>query len=582
MNSVNRSITTIILFILFTGVFTFPLSLKMNSAIPGYSNTDEPYAIISNMWLFKYCQENKIDLKKCDFISYPWGVDLKSTLGSSYLWESLKHLLVNLTNYIFTFNLLILLSFVLSGWLTYLLVYRITQSHPAALFSGFIFSFCPYHFARAWQHLALSQIQWIPLYILSLLNLEEKVSIKNILFTAFSLFLLASFNFYYAYFMAAITLLFIPFLTIKERKNLKPIFNFCLALALACLIVLILISPSLWEIYQGRKLISPATAIEDNLLRRPFENLFSQSARPLSYFLPAAVHPFFGGFTEQFIGSRLYGASFTEHTLYLGWVPLILALFAFVKLRNNKEASEKKRFYFGVFVFLAITAWFFSQPPWWNMGFFKIFMPSLFLYKIFPMFRAYSRFGIIVMLAISVLSGFGLKLILSRLKTQSSKLIITILFFGLVFLEFLNFPPAKVIDLNKPPEVYTWLRRQPGSFVIAEYPLDTESPNTLYLFYQTIHHKRMINATSPGTPANDVAKMMVKLSAVESPKMLKWMKVKYILVHKEDYKKTELVSETEELKKIPHNPLLKLVKSFGDDIDLYEIDTKDEINPLMR
>jgi len=41
------------------------------------------------------------------------------------------------------------------------------------------------------------------------------------------------------------------------------------------------------------------------------------------------------------------------------------------------------------------------------------------------------------------------------------------------------------------------------------------------------------------------------------------MAVRYALVHREGYLETELVEEKEELDKIPHNPGLKLVRSFS-------------------
>ena len=180
-----------------------------------------------------------------------------------------------------------------------------------------------------------------------------------------------------------------------------------------------------------------------NPYRRPFNDLFEQSARPLSYLLPAVVHPVFGKFTEQFIGSSFYGMSFTEHTLYLGWVPLILAFVALRRWRRKGKESKKSGtvpfrdspfyrddFYIGFFVFLAVAAWLFSQPPWWNIFGFKIYMPSFFMYKILPMFRAYCRFGIVVMLAVAVLAGFGLKFFLERFKSQRTKVAVTALFAG--------------------------------------------------------------------------------------------------------------------------------------------------------
>jgi hypothetical protein len=543
----------------------------MNTAIPGFSSTDEPFALTASMWLIKHCKLNKIDLKKCDFLAYPFGADLKSNVGSSYLWEFIKNELTYFTSHIFAFNLLIFLSFVLSGWLTFLLVYRITNSNPAAIFSSFIFAFSPYHFARSWQHLGLAQIQWMPLYLFSLLQLKDKPDLKNTLFVAIALFLVCSFNFYYGYFMFVATGVFLVFILLNKRGSLKAAFNLCLRFCLAALVAVILISPSLWEFYRAKSQLSPDIPLEHTVVARPFHDLFAQSAKPLSYFLPLPNHPLMGKLTEQFVGSSLYGDSLTEHALYLGWTPLVLVFIALRRWKRNRKllftscelrVASYEDFYIGFFIFLAIAAWFFSQPPWWKFWSVKIYLPSFFMYKLLPMFRAYCRFGIVEMLAVAVLAGFGLKFILGRFKSQTTKIALTTLLCSLVLFEFWNWPPYKVIDVSKVPAVYYWLKEQPKDIAIAEYPLDADSPNVMYKFYQTKHEKKIINGTIPGTYANKVTQTITRLSEPKTAESLKWMGVRYVLVHKEGYLNTELIAEREELDSIPNNTGLKLIGSF--------------------
>jgi hypothetical protein len=337
---------------------------------------------------------------------------------------------------------------------------------------------------------------------------------------------------------------------------------------------LVLIYPSISDIYKEKKRVSPGTPLSHNIIRRPFEDLFLQSARPLSYFLPATVHPVFGGFTENFLGSSLYGESLTEHALYLGWIPLVLAFIAYKSWRKRRKEIKvgtvpfgdspyfMENFYIGFFVWLAIIACLFSQPPWWQIGPLKIFMPSFFMYKLLPMFRAYCRFGILVMLAVSVLAGFGLKFILEKCKTFNLKVSVVTILCGLVIFEFWNWPPYKIIDVSKAPAVYYWLKEESQDVVIAEYPLDVDTANVMYKFYQTKHEKKIINGTMPGTYANNIAHSIIKLSDPHTSGILKWMGVNYVLVHKQDYLNTDLIEEKEELGKVSANHGLKLIRSF--------------------
>ncbi|MDO8748124.1 MAG: hypothetical protein Q7J72_03285 [Candidatus Omnitrophota bacterium] len=555
-----------ILFVVLTFAMTYPLFFTVNKSIAGFASTDEPS--VWYFWWLKYAHTNNINHGDCRYISYPFGQDY-AVLDQLYpLWSGFKRVMAITTNQCFAYNSEVILSFILSGLCMYGLMRFISGNFRVAVFSGIIYAFSPYHFARAWQHIGLTHIQWIPLYVYALLKMKKDVNLRTTIFLSLALFLVASFDYYYLYFMLLVTVFFWMYCLIADKKNSKKLtLRIILSMALTGSVMAII----LWPFIKTRVLAPQAKAVSVWSLRRPFEDLFSQSARPLSYLLPSPEHPFLGGLAKGFVGTDIYGMSLTEHALYLGWVPLVLAFVAFRRWSRNRkklttsrepQITDKKGFYIGFFVFLAVMAWFFSQPPWWNIFGFKLYMPSFFLYKILPMFRAYCRFGIVVMLAVAVLAGFGLNFILERFKSQKTKLALTALFCGLVLFEFWNWPPYKVIDLSKVPAVYYWLKEQPQVEVIAEYPLDADSPNELFKFFQTVHEKKIINGTIPGTYANKVAQTIRKLSEYDTVKTLKWMGVKYVLVHKDDYLKTDLVEDREDMERIPQNQGLKFVKSF--------------------
>jgi hypothetical protein len=478
----------------------------------------------------------------------------------------------------------------------------------SAFFSGIIFAFSPYQFIRAWQHLGLTYNQWLPLCLFTAILLKEKQGPRAFLFFLGSLLLLLSFDFSVMYFGAVSLAAFIIYaiffgrrsLSYKNKEAYKKEVKFIKPILAAWLIAVLVLLPQFFPVIKNRFKISANTAASVfNAYNRPFEDLFTQSAKPLSYFLPSVSHPVFGRFTEQFIGSPLYGISLTEHTLYLGWIPLLFAFYAFRRWRskrkelNKTEESVREDYYLGLFIFLLIVAWLFSQPPWWGFGKFRIYMPSFFMYKVLPMYRAYCRFGIVVMLAIAVLAGFGLKFFLARIKNRQLRFIFAALFSGLVLFEFWNWPPYKVIDVSEAPAVYSWLKDQPKDTVIAEYPLDAVSPNELYKFYQTKHQKRMINGTIPGTKANRFAQKLVNLSDRHTATILKQLGVKYVLVHTDEYKHTGQVKIVEELKKISKNSGLRLIGHFASQdclgknilctrktgpVDLYEV-VSSPVNP---
>lgn len=567
-------ILVLLFFLLLTVMMTFPLAFNINTHLSGTFDTNEPFAALWEGWRFKFISLHEHDLSSYCFISYPFGLPTANAIIFPVGMFIIRGLSV-LTNEIFMYNFLVLLSFLLSGLFVFILVQYLTKNSLVSIFSGIIYAFCPYHFARAWQHLGLGDIQWMPLYLYALFRLRNERKLKNSIFVALVFFIFSE-NYIYAYFMIVATIVFAALIFFyRGQQQKRKIFQL---LTLSACFIFLLTLPTAYIVYKNYFFGVPKEAI--SLYYRPFSDLFIQSARPLSYFLPTIFHPIFGNITQTFVGSDLYGKILTEHTLYLGWIPLMLSFVSYRQWRKkgknykpeikNSNTLGNEYFYIGFFIILAIVAWFFSQPPWWTIGALKIYMPSFFMYKILPMFRAYCRFGIVVMLAVAVLAGFGLKFILDRCKTQKKKITITILFCILVLFEFWNYPPFRVIDLTKYPKVYDWLKAQPNNAVIAEYPLDLDGLNPLYLFYQTKHRKRMINATVPGTYANQVSRELTNLFDYKTAEGLSWLGVRYVLIHTEWYKNNESRLEQLETQGIEKNNGLKFIKHF-DDVDVYEV-----------
>ena len=185
----------------------------------------------------------------------------------------------------------------------------------------------------------------------------------------------------------------------------------------------------------------------------------------------------------------------------------------------------------------------FSAPPYATINLKKIYFPAHYLYNFFPMFRAYARFGIVVLLCVSVLAGFGLNYAFSvaarlcRARSWRHKMprLLTLLFSGIVLLEVLL--PSFNADLT-PPEVYTWLAEQPGDFLILEYPPRSDHSG---LLYQRVHGKKLFNPSLESAQEllyslvdeERLAKKVFR-DVADFPDELKELGVKYVIFHKDD------------------------------------------------
>ena len=166
----KRHLFFISLFIILIVLLNLPVVFGPNHKIPAFSSTDEPYAAIWDFWRINHGYNNHLALNFTNLINYPSGVNLFS---SFYVWMKLNYLLAISTNPALTYNIQILMNFFLSALFLYLLVFFLTKSRLAALFSGVVFSFSPQHFVRVWQHLGLTYFEWIPLIILAAILLKE-------------------------------------------------------------------------------------------------------------------------------------------------------------------------------------------------------------------------------------------------------------------------------------------------------------------------------------------------------------------------------------------------------------------------
>jgi len=188
--------------------------------------------------------------------------------------------------------------------------------------------------------------------------------------------------------------------------------------------------------------------------------------------------------------------------------------------RHRSAAST----YVPLFLFLGIMMAVFSAPPYVTINLHRIYFPSHFLAKIFPMFRAYARFGVLVLLCTSILAAFGAKFLLEKIKSPRRCSCVLVFLCSLVFFEFLNFPRFRNEPIGPSP-AHEWVAQQSGDFAVAEYLVF----NNLPLIRQRYHKKRLINPLR--WAPQEVEDAMKEVDTPETAnKLLSWG-VKYLIIH---------------------------------------------------
>ncbi len=513
----QKALLIFLFYTLLAVIFTYPLIFKMNTSVYGYPGDN--FSTIWHRWWDQYAREHGLNPRYTPFLNAPFGMDLGVALDTAVLYVVPFAVLTSVFNEVAAYNLIIFASFPLAAFTMYLLVKYLTKNRWAAILSGLIFSFSPYHFWKAYNHADLASIQWLPLYVLSLIKLFEKRNYRWAFLTAASFTLVTLTSFYYGYFMVLFTIGLIVVYFVSSHLNWRMLKLLLLTGVLAGLFILpftyklFLVSLSPPGEYQAERQAGRFVTTVDSLL--------ALSSRPWDFFIPSEHHPLFGKYVSTFcpwLAERSGGFETQcthypqERNIYLGWVGLGLSFFALKNFCRNRK-------WILIFATLAVLMVWVSFPAFINIKGHRLYFPSFFLHRFAPMFRTYVRLGVVVLLCVAVLASFGLKFLLEKIKDKRLLPIAYCLLPLLVLFDFTNIPPFRYTEFAQTPPVYQWLAEQPGDFIIAEYPQPYSEAEAW--FFQRIHQKKLVTVTEE----------LADLYQPETVEKLGDLGVKYIIAH---------------------------------------------------
>jgi len=538
-------------------VLTYPVATDFGETI--YGAPGDATGAVSVFWWWGYALRHGKDL----FDNSLQGVPL----GSG--WDAIPFQVLNVIvipplsavlGAIPAYNLLILSSFPLTAWATYMLARRLSLSAPAAAFSGLAMAFMPYHLEKAQGHGNQTHLEFLAgaLYFLvrwrqggSRWNLVAAGSMAGLeLWLDYSVAYVLVFG-VLAFFLASVLL---P----GERRWWPRLGDHVLAGVVTGVVGALFVPLTLLAAHRPGTGGSLATKAQD--VQRGLADVFQFSARIHDYVVPWYANPLVPASVKQWEFDHMHASNVTESTLFLGYTVIALgALGVVLGRRRLPVALGLALVVMGVVVSYAPSATVLGHP---------INMPSHYLVRLFPIFRAYARFGSLVMLGAVLLAGVGFTRLQERLGPGRRQALLLVPFL-LLAVEFNNLPPSHTTRLLPGPPEYTWLRSQPDG-VLLEYPANAGNPGAeeiylrQYSLYQMVHeHPMFLTVNSVGTTEQQAA----ALEPYYAPGVVDQLRgygVKYVFVHRRQYQ-DDGFQDPQDV------PGLRFVATMGD-ADVFEVE----------
>jgi hypothetical protein len=490
---------------------TWPLSRQLTTAIPG--DSFDGWQNFWNLWWVKVALVDRVQWPMVtDLLYAPTGVGLYfHTLNP---FNGLVTLPVQVSGNLFlAYNSVVFISWVLGGYGVFLLVRWLLRGRAGMaprfggpFVAGLIFTFAPFHMAHLLGHMQVMSLQWLPFYLLYLLQATERAKsgrawLRHALLAGLFLILVGLCDWYYVLYLFLFTGFYIGYWVLvgigywvlgivggwgmaprpRRFSNTQyPIPNtrFFLPPIVAGLLFVMVLSPLLLPMVQE--------ALRFDFMQRPESDLYILSAAVMDFLVPNRLHSLFRPESFTWPGNQI--APVSERTISIGYLPLLLALAGlWMDRRRAGLWMASALFFLLIALGPALNVWRIdfesvarqmTQPGWSLYGLLNESIPFM------RISRSVSRFAVMVQLGVAVAGGIGLAW-LTLSQTRMRRALLAGLAGGIVLAEFWVAP--YFISPPDTPDFYTVLAGEADTRAVLNLPMNYDRPG--YLLYQTVHQK---------------------------------------------------------------------------------------------
>lgn len=454
-------------YLVVTILMTWPVALHLFNYVAGSGG--DPW---QSLWRF---EDQELRIKNIEFWQDFFGGREAALVNYSTLpWMPL-HLLLGQP---LAYNIIWLLSFVLSGYFMYhLVMYLLNQrlkiekwklKIQAAFLSGLMYMFLPYHVAHAQGHFGAMQIQWLPLAVLLFMRYVNRPQMRTVLPLVGVVVIQAWVEHHYLVWYALWAAIYLLF----EAGTLKRHFVgrwAWISLGASAVGILLLVGLPYWPTV--RLALAPVSPLQLGV-----EQTIRFSADLFSYIVPASFHTVWGKAVQALVREGFSG-NVSESTHFLGWSVILLLIFFGQKIPRRQ---------FRLWATVAVIGWVISLGPRLHMlgRVWPVPLPYALIdaWPVVSAMRAVGRAGVMVGLAVTVLFGWVAA-------TQIRRTGVAGLAAGVLMLEFLFVPvPLQSTKLSR---AYDRIGQLPGQAII-ELPAVTNYTLSSRALYASARHGKKV------------------------------------------------------------------------------------------
>jgi len=464
------------LYCLLTYIMAYlPVSIDLGKTYLGWGEV----VVWSNyFWWFDYAITNSLNPLHHSFVFYPLGLDMVDSIFPLLLFAPITHFFGSVVSC----NLYVMSTFLLAGYGMFLLASYLLKDPYAAFFAGVVFAFSPFHFGASISPLHSYSILWIPFFVLFFLKMYEKPTGSNILLASLFFAMNALTSWTIAIMLAIFCLLYMLYqINYTLSKDFSP------KLGIFFLMSLAFTAPGLHLILKNM--------LTNKHMFMPIREFIFHSADILAFIVPSPMHPIFGEISSTIYSN--FSGNYGEKFVFIGYIVILLSLVGMrIWLKDD----------FGRFILICTGVFFIlSLGPFLHIfGIYQftsnnltIMLPGILTYYIpfLDMIRVPSRYAIMFMFFMSLISAYGLKYILEKMpKNCWNRFILSAIFTTILVFEFMAVLP--VTDARATPDFYYSICNDDKGAIIElpfiRSPLDEAGwgyTMTLYYEYQKTHQK---------------------------------------------------------------------------------------------